>query len=220
MRYIPPGGPAIKGDGFRKVRKFKSLKIALKELAPFIRDGRHLQVGDVFKKFDGLRSREMLGNWLLCVAVNACVGADRLTFTTDPEGGDGLIVDEVNGYVIRTEHVFEPGPHPGAPNGRCEDAATLVLEKIAKKNKPKYAGQTLVVFCNEGGGTAWYPNKVAKSLPDPLHFEAVWVVALQGVVEGAYTYGVTRLDLRRGNAPAWRVRIAPDFESWQVEPLQ
>ena len=220
MRYIPPGGPTMTGDDFRKVRKFKSLLVALKELEPFVRDGRHLQVGDEFKRFGGLRSREVLGNWLLCVAVNACVGADRLTFTSDPFGGDGLIVDESNGQVIRTEHVFEPGPHPGAPTGRSEDAAALVLEKIAKKNKPKYAGQTLVVFCNDGGGTAWHPSKVANALPDPLHFEAVWVVALQDVVDGAYTYGVTRLDLRRGNAPAWRVRIAPDFGSWQVEPVQ
>jgi hypothetical protein len=220
MRYTKPGSPTMTGDDFRKVTKFKSLKIALKELEPFIRNGRHLQVGDEFKRFGGLRSRELLGNWLLCVAVNACVGADRLTFTSDPLGGDGLIVDEFNGFVIRTEHVFEPGPHPGAPTGRGEDAAKLVLEKIAKKNKPKYAGQTLVVFCNDGGGTAWYPNKVAKALPQRLHFEAVWVVSLQGVFDGGYNYGVTRLDLRRGNAPAWRVRIAPDFESWEVEPIQ
>jgi hypothetical protein len=221
MRYIKPDSPTMAGsDIHNEVRKFKTLKIALKELEPFIRSGRHLQVGDEFKNFGGLRSRELLGNWLLCVAVNACVGADRLTFTTDPYGGDGLIVDQVNGDVIRTEHVFEPGPHPGAPSGRGEDAATLVLEKIAKKNKPKYAGQTLVVFCNDGGGAAWYPNKVAKALPVPLHLDAVWVAVLHGVVEGSYIYGVTRLDLRHGNAPAWRVRIAPDFESWRVEPIQ
>src|SRR5947209_1743949 len=103
MRYIKPGSPTITGGEFRNVRKFKSLKVALKELEPFVRNGRHLQVGDEFEKFGGLRSREMWGNWLLCVAVNATVGDDRYTFTTDPEGGDGLIVNERSGTVLQTE---------------------------------------------------------------------------------------------------------------------
>ena len=46
MRYINPGSSTMTGGDFRKVTKFKSLKLALKELEPFIRNGRHLQVGD------------------------------------------------------------------------------------------------------------------------------------------------------------------------------
>ena len=104
----------MKGGGeFRNVRKFKSLEVALKELERFIRDGRHLQVGDKFKNFGMLRSRELLGNWLLCVACNATVGDDRYTFTTETDGGDGHIANERNGRVLATEHVFVPGPHPG-----------------------------------------------------------------------------------------------------------
>jgi hypothetical protein len=224
MRYFEPGSPTMAGDGIHKVRKFKSLKIALKELEPFIRDGRRLQVGDAFKRFGGLRSRELLGNWLLCVAANATIGDDRYTFTSDPGEGDGLIVNETNGRVLQTEHVFVPGPHPRAPAGRNEtEPVVLILEKIAHKNDAKYAGKTLVVLCNDGGtGSAWYPNRLAKSLPDGLPFQAVWVMSLQGVLDGSYTYGVTwlQLGLRPEGVPVWRVKIAPDFESWTVEPLQ
>jgi hypothetical protein len=39
-------------------------------------------------------------------------------------------------------------------------------------------------------------------------------VALQGVEQDRYSYNVARLDLSVGNAPAWRVTIAPDFASW------
>lgn len=52
------------------VRRFKSLAVALKELEPFIRNGEHLQTGRPFAKFGGMRSREMLANWLLSVGVN------------------------------------------------------------------------------------------------------------------------------------------------------
>lgn len=224
MPNIKPGSPTMAGNDIRTVRKFKSLKIALKELERFIRNGRHLQVGDEFKRFGGLRSRELLGNWLLCVAANATVDDDRYTFTSDPGDGDGLIVNEASGSVVETEHVFVPGPHPGAPAGRNDtESMALILEKIEHKNDAKYAGKTLVVFCNDGGtGSAWYPNRLAKVLPPGLPFEAVWVMALQGVIDGSYTYGVTwlQLGLRPEGVPVWRVRIAPDFESWTVEPLQ
>lgn len=64
-----------------RVARFKSLKICLKELGPFIRNGEHLQTGKAFKRFGGLRSREILANWLICVAVNYSASQpDRLTF--------------------------------------------------------------------------------------------------------------------------------------------
>ena len=39
-----------------QVTRFKSLKVGLKEIEPFIRDGKHLQTGKPFKRFGGLRS--------------------------------------------------------------------------------------------------------------------------------------------------------------------
>jgi hypothetical protein len=203
-----------------EITRFKSLKMALKELEPFIRNGEHLQTGKPFKRFDGLRSRELLANWLLCVAVNSVHQTDRLTFTSDPLGGDGIIYDNVTGKTWPTEHVLVPRVR-GSEAAAVEALISKAIGKKHRKGGAAYAtGKTLVVFLN-AGGEEWYPNKVAKQLPAPLHFEAVWVVGLQGVEEtGEYVYVVTRLDLRHGNAPAWRVCMAKDFDAWEITPIQ
>ncbi len=200
-----------------KVTRFKSMKLALKELEPFIRDGQHLQTGKSFERFDGLRSREILGNWLLCAAINHNFGRERLTFSSDPRGGDGIIQDTEGGTTWDMEHVIVPASRDGSDR----EAATLILKAIQDKQnkggKAYASGKTLVVFSNARGGE-WYPNHLGRQLPVPLDFDAVWVVALQGVENGEYVYGVTRLE--REGSPVWRVHIAADFENWRVEPVQ
>src|SRR5438874_12621174 len=57
-----------------QITKFKSLKVALKEIEPYVRDGKHLESGKPFKRFGGMRSREVLANWLLCVVANHAFG--------------------------------------------------------------------------------------------------------------------------------------------------
>jgi hypothetical protein len=202
------------------VRGFRSLKVVLKELEPFVRDGHHLQTGREFGSVK-LRSREMLANWLMCVAINSITQPDRLTFTASPEdvGGDGVILDTSTQETWVTEHVIVP--NVGGDDGL--DTADRILAAVDKKRgkgDAAYAtGKTLVVFVNREGGQ-WYPTKIARRLPEPLLFEAVWVVGLEGVVDERYVYNVTRLDVRIGQAPAWRVRIARDFDDWSVEPIQ
>jgi len=202
-----------------KVSRFKSLAVALKELQPFILNGRHLQIGKGFKRMNDMRSREVLANLLLCIAVNSVTSPDRLIFTSAPDdvGGDGIIYDNVGGVGIPTEHVMVPA----IPKNMGRDADDLILEAInlkVKKGGSAYAaGKTLVVFLFQGAGE-WYPNKVARRLPDPLLFDAAWVVGLHGVEDGRYAYNVTRLD--RQHAPAWRVRFNKDFDGWEVEPVQ
>lgn len=161
-----------------------------------------------------MRSREVLANWLMCVAVNHVTQADRLTFTSDPVGGDGIILDTITDETWPTEHVLVPR----ARHGEAQDVEALILKAIADKQAKggaAYArGKTLVVFLNAVG--AWVPRKVAQLLPADLAFEAVWVVGLSGVQDGEYVYNVSRLDLRQGYPPVWRVRIAKDFEGWMV----
>jgi hypothetical protein len=77
----------------------------------------------------------------------------------------------------------------------------------------------LIVFLEAGVGT-WFPNKVARRLPDPLHFATAWVVGLQRVEAGEYVYGVTNLDLTYGNAPTLLVRISRNFGAWEVTRTQ
>ena len=159
-----------------------------------------------------MRSREALANWLLCVTVNAADGR-ALTFSSDPTGGDGLICDPKTDETWLTEHVMVM-----APAGATADISDLALAAIAKKRDKGgaayAAGKTLVVMI-EGGGV-WYADRIARKLPEPLHFAAAWAVGLNGVEDGRYSYWVAMLDLGDGDAPVYCVGIAEDFASWTV----
>ena len=199
-------------------KTFSSLAVALKELEPFIRNGQHLKTGRPFASLGGMRSREALANWLLCAAVNAG-GGRKVTFTSDPVGGDGIICEVGTGETWGTEHVMVPS----LCAGQTGDAESLILQAIAQKHSKggaAYAvGKTLVVFLNAGAGL-WFPNRVARQLPQPPRFLAIWVVSIQGVELGEYVYSVTNLDVSEGDAPTVRVRITRDFRAWSVTPIQ
>jgi|HubBroStandDraft_5_1064220.scaffolds.fasta_scaffold490530_2 hypothetical protein len=122
------------------VRRFKDLAVALKEIEPFVRNGEHLQTGKPFSNFRGMRSREVLANWLVCVTANAATDSG-FTFCTDPIGGDGLICDVATGDVFPTEHVMVPRLR----SGETTDAETLILNQIDLKR--------------EKGGAAYAPGK-------------------------------------------------------------
>jgi hypothetical protein len=202
------------------VRKFKSMAVALKTLEPYIKDATHLQTGKPFQNFGDMRSREAVANWLLCATANEIDGRNlSIASTKDPIGGDGIIHDEDTGDSLPTEHVMVPRQSGGAN----ADPQALILKAIDDKRKKggaAYAlGKTLVVFV-DADTSEWYPNKVARALPDPLYFATVWVVSLHGVADGAYTYHVVHLDLSDGNAPVYRVHITKDFDDWQVSAVQ
>ena len=199
-------------------KRFKNLQVGLKELEPFIRDGEHLQTGRPLKALGGMLSREVLANWLICVAYNFASQADQLTFASDPVGGDGIVCDSLTEETFRTEHVMVPR----ARTGEAGDAEALILKAIGHKQSKGAAyasGKTLVVFLNRSGGK-WYPNKVARQLPEPLYFAAVWVVGTHGMEEGRHVYSVTSLELSEGNAPTWLVRIGENFDAWEVITVQ
>jgi hypothetical protein len=202
------------------IKRFDSLESALKALEPCVRDARHLATGKPLEKFGGMRPRELLCNWLLCAVLNEADGPP-LTFTTDPVGGDGLIIDTTtNEPEVKTEHVMVRSRH-----GRSEtDLKTLILEKVEKKRTKGEAyasGKTLVVFLNEDvGNRVWFPNEVARRLPDPLYFNAVWVIGFEKIDGGDYIYQAVHLDVSDGDALVVRVRIAKDFASWTVTRVQ
>jgi hypothetical protein len=202
-----------------ETKQFKSLAVALKELEPFIRNGRHLQSGRPFRNFGRMLSREVLANWLICVVINSERSDERMVFTSDPVGSDGIVLDTASGETWPMEHVMVPKPK----EGEQIDVGAAILRAIENKNSKggaAYAsGKTLVVFLN-CDGDAWFPNRVAKQLPHDLSFGAVWAAGLQRVEDGKYIYGVTDLHVDEGDAPTWIVEIASDFQSWRVERLQ
>ncbi|RYG87389.1 MAG: hypothetical protein EON59_07575 [Alphaproteobacteria bacterium] len=199
--------------------RFKNLTLALADLRQFIVAPQHLATGKPIARFGDMRPRELVANWLLCVAVNAAHGNDDLTFSSDPDGGDGFIVNTTTDETWPTEHVLVP-PALGKAHG---DAEQLILAAIQQKNTKggaAYArGKTLVVFLDAQAGV-WYANRVAQRLPVPMHFATVWVVALQTVQDGVYRYAVTNLDVTEGDAPTFVVSIALDFATWSVERRQ
>lgn len=198
------------------VTRFKSLPVALKEIEPMVRDPRHLQTGKPFEKFGGMRPREMLANWLLCATFETIEGR-KLMFYSDPVGGDGIIRDEATGDTWQTEHVYV-SRHSTGP-----DAKTLILDAIKHKqsNGAAYCtGKTLVVFLDTPAAGRWFPNEVAKALPSPLLFDAVWVVGFSMIENGGYVYNLTLLHLTDGNVPAFLLRITPEFDAWNVEQIQ
>lgn len=202
------------------VTQFKNLAVALKELEPFIRDGEHLQTGKPFEKFGGMRSREILANWLLCVAINAEDGVE-LTFSSDPIGGDGIIRNAGTDETWPTEHVMVPRLR----EGETGDAETLILNAIEQKRLKggaAYArGKTLIVFLEAGTAAGqWLPNRVTRKLPEPLEFATVWVVGLKGVEDGEYVYSIVHLDVSNGDAPIILVRITKEFDAWDVTRVQ
>jgi hypothetical protein len=201
-----------------KVTKFKSPEVALKELEPFIRDGRHLYTGKPFGRFGELRSRELVANWMICAVLNAGRPSNPFVFTSDPEGGDGIIYDAEEKIDWQTEHVMVPKAAPGERRDIADLIADAVTGKQAKGGAAYARGKVLVVFLDAGLGD-WSPNRVGRQLP-LVDFKEVWVVGLHGDVRQGYVYGVTQLNLSGGNAPICLVRIAKTFDSWTVQRLQ
>ncbi|MBK8009106.1 MAG: hypothetical protein IPK23_12300 [Rhizobiales bacterium] len=198
-------------------KRFVSMHSALKQLEAYIRDGNHLQTGSPFRTFGGMRSREILANWLVCAAFNS-IGGEQVEFFTDPTGNDGILRIASTDKTWPTEHVFIPN----LVRSHETNIHNLILEAINSKNDrgPTYAkGKTLIVFINAGGG-AWHPNLVRKELPDPLHFGAVWIVGLMRVENKNYTYAVTSMEDTSGDAPIFAINIADDFDDWTVEKIQ
>jgi hypothetical protein len=182
-----------------------------------VRDPRHPQTGKPFEKFGDMRPREMLANWLLCATFQKVEGR-ALMFYSDPVGGDGIIRDQATEQTWQTEHVYV------LQHAKGPDAKILIIDAINHKraNGASYCtGKTLVVFLDTPAAGTWYPNAVAKVLPDPLMFDAVWVVGFSAVEgDGTYIYNLTLLDVTDGNAPAFLLKIAPGFDSWKVKQIQ
>jgi hypothetical protein len=193
----------------------------LKELEKYIRNGRHLESGRAFARFEGLRSRELLVNWLICAVANAAYGCERLQFCNDPEPDpcDGILYDTETQEAYRTEHVMARLPQ-GETSRTAEE---LILDTVAHKvarGQAYAAGKILIVLMN-AGTEPWYPNRVVRSLPQPIEFMQVWVINLQHSNDNdGYAYNVVELDVTQGDAPTWRVHIASDFQSWGVEVIQ
>lgn len=204
-----------------EVTRFKNLTVALKEIEPFVRDGSHLLTGKPFQRFGGMRSREVLGNWMICAVINYQLGKDSHTFTSDPLGSDGIICDTETGNTWPSEHVMVGTAYNSKEkNLSVEDRIIYAFNKKFSKGGGAYAtGKQLIIFLNSGG-SSWHPRKAAMQLPNPLGFADVWVVSLLSTENEKYAYSVSQLGSSNLGAPTWKILIEKDFCSWRVEQIQ
>ena len=199
-----------------RVKRLKSLAVALKELEPYIRDGRKIKSHPEFKSIKQ-RPRELLGNWLLCAVANADRGVETVHIYEDPFGnGDGMLVDQTTGEKMFIEQVYAR-----AEEGKDAEALiTRAFSLKAGKGEEYAAGRTLVILSEAGG--AYFPNRLARQLKGKHHFKGVWLLGLDAaaIAEGRYAYTVADISGDTDPAPVWRVTLADDFSEWTVERIQ
>src|SRR6185437_10173802 len=203
-----------------RITRFKSMSAALRQLEPFLRiDGaRLLRTGRPARNFGRMLPREMLGNWLVCAAVNFDRPGEPLYFTSDPNGGDGLLYDEKNKTIQPTEHVYVRPARAGDTRSGDEFIRDAVADK-ARLGPPYARGKILVVLLE--ATLPWQPTNAARMLPAHA-FEGVFVTGLEGYAEGEYTFAVAWLTRQEGHtqAPVFRVRIDKGFDRWDVTRAQ
>ena len=200
----------------------QSLKLALKQLEPLIRDGKSIQTGKPMEGFGGMLPREALANWLLCAVQNRS-GADRYIFAfdaSDPTGSDGIIWDTATGMTYPTEHVLIHTPHGNSIADDTSEALVLcaIQQKQAKGGAAYALGKTLVVFLNIAAGP-YQPSWLVRNLPADIDFAAVYLVSSQEMNAGRYVFAVSQLNWHIQEAPTFRVVIAETFDDWKVEQL-
>lgn len=114
----------------QNVTTFKTLKYCLKEMQKFVLDGKHLESGKPLDKFGGLRSREILGCWVIAAMLNHVNQSERIKICTDPNGGDGILYNIDNQESLYIEQVMVS--YLTESNKTIEEAT---IEEIIKKQK-------------------------------------------------------------------------------------
>ena len=205
------------------VRKLRNLRLALKEAEPAFRNvlvnrSPILESGRPYRNFGRMLPRELAANWLIAAALDHSANSNRFHIMSDPADGDGLIFDTVTEQALWTEHVIVINRTRGDVG--CHGPQVNILERVSEKNnRGRVYGQTrhLIVFLYRSGNPEqWWPNRLARSLPQPLHFEMVWLVCFQRFDGADRIYGVTCLDVSQGHAPIWLVRIDSTFDRWAI----
>ena len=116
------------------------------------------------------------------------------------------------------EHVYVP-VDAGVDGGSIEAGIAKAVADKAAKGAPYAKGKSLVVFSEMHG--QWYPNRAAKAVAGTHAFEEIWAYhLLRDRPADTYAYGVSLLDVTKGNAPTWVVEIDPGFDSWRVVRIQ
>ncbi len=194
-------------------KQIKDLKVALKDMEPYVRDPQFLTQGKRFSNFNML-VREAWGNWLLCAVFSRQYNED-FTFQ-ETEDGDGIVFGKKTKKWCVVEHVCALDFPKGKKLPKNEDRALWAINYKIKRG-PNYAkDKSLVVFLD--GAELWYPNRVGRQISWQHNFLSVYCVGLLVGTKEGYSYSVSELGSL--HSPTWRIEINHNFTSWNIIQVQ
>lgn len=203
----------------RKKFQIADLKIALKDMEPYIKNGWYLIKGKRFENFDML-PREAWANWLLCATLSRIYG-DEYTFQEE-DNGDGVIFRRSDKKWFSTEHVAAMDFPQGTKLSLNEDRALWAINHKIKKDEEytnqgkEYAkGKTLVVFMD--GAQRWFPNKVGRQI-SKNNFTRIFCIALISGDASGYKYSIS--EFNPTHSPTYEIHVNSDFTDWKVIQIQ
>lgn len=188
-----------------------------KAIQPIIKNPSSLKVGKQFANIK-LRPREILGVFIVCVAIRSISG-QNWTLARDPMSGDGVVLctEPSRKDQVFLEQVYVPRLKEKAPAGVDEIAKRIEIEIKKKygKGKAYYENTHLVIFLDIEGLLDY--QKVKKFV-DGLGngFDSYWLFAPS---DKQYSYLVFLLKAGRDQPAAYRVEIREDFRGWEVKRL-
>ncbi len=191
--------------------QIKDLKVALKDIEPYVKESSYLTQGKRFLNFNML-VREAWANWLLCVVLQD-IHNSPFTFQ-EVEDGDGIIGNKKTKVGFAVEHVCAMNFPAGKQLPKNEDRILWAINHKIKRGEEYAKGKSLVVFVD--GAELWYPNRVGRTIPDNA-FSQIFCVDFTGD-EKNYVY--TIIEFQKRHSPVFQVSINEDFTGWSVEQLQ
>ncbi len=162
----------------------------------------------------GLTPRERLGAFLVCVVGQFLDPDNAWTIASDPESQDGVVCcyeGEKQGDAIALEQVY-------IPRFETDELQRLIEQRVESKSSrgEQYSkGRHLVVFCSKDGQIDL--AKVSEFLDTQNAFLSYWVIAR--VDSPKWNYLVATPKTSGDPCLAYKVSIADDFLSWEVDVL-
>ena len=199
----------------KELKQIKNLKVALKDMEPYIKNPIFLTQGKRFSNFNML-IREAWANWLLCVVLQKLTG-DPFTFQ-ESEDGDGIVGNKRTkaGFVV--EHVcamdFPAGEQP--PKG--EDRVLWAINHKVRRGTEYAKDKRLVVFFDGAG--EFYRNRIRKDILGRHRFDAVFCVGLLESNPNGHSYSVTEFrDSFGDKSITHKVEINKNFTDWKITQI-
>ncbi len=193
------------------LKQIRDLKIALKDMEPYIKNPTFLTQGKRFSNFNML-VREAWANLLICAVMEKITG-ERFTF--QESDGDGIIGSKDSKIAHIVEHVCAMDFPAGKQLPKREDRVLWAINHKTKRG-PEYAkGKILVVFFDGAG--MFVRTKIRESIYGRHQFESVICIGLLTVDDSGYEYILTDYcDEYEDKSISFRIKIPLDFSGWSI----